>query len=104
MNRGVFRLVALDEGGVRGTPDNLRLVCITDGDEKVAIWGKQGGRNNIDTVLKAGILCVVDTEWREPGEVQARKFGHRYWVRRLRAICSTASSAISSEQSGVSRG
>jgi hypothetical protein len=81
MDRSIFRLVALDEGGVRGTPDNLRLVCITDRDEKIAIWGKQDARRNIDAVLTAGIPCTVDTEWREPGEVQARKFGHRYWVR-----------------------
>jgi len=81
MNHGVFHLVALDEGGVCGTPDNLRLVCLTDRQEKVAIWGKEGDRRNIDTVLKAGIPSTVDAEWREPGEVQARKFGHRYWVR-----------------------
>jgi hypothetical protein len=87
MNRGVFRLVRLDEGGVQGTAENLRLVCITDRDEKVAIWGKQGGRGNIDTVLKAGIPCVVDAEWREPGDVQARKFRHRYWVREDCALC-----------------
>ena len=31
--------------------------------------------------LKAGLPCTVAAQWREPGGVQARNFGHRYWVR-----------------------
>ena len=59
VSTGLFRLVDLDEGGVAGSPDNLRLVCLLHGGGKLAIWGQAGSRNNIDIVLKAGIPCTV---------------------------------------------
>lgn len=81
MESGTFRLIGFDEGGVMGTPDNLRLVCLTQSEGKLAIWGKQGARRNIDAVLNAGMPCTVECEWREPNPIHADKFGHRYWVR-----------------------
>jgi hypothetical protein len=82
MDTGTFRLVRFDEeGGVRGTPENRRLVCVTDAGEKIAIWGSDRDRTNIDAVLSADLPCTIDCEWREPGDAQATRFGHRYWVR-----------------------
>lgn len=81
MNQGRFRLVGLDEGGVAGSPDNRRLVCNIDSGGKLAIWGKDGARRNIDTVLRAGVPCTVECQWREPNPVHADKFGHTHWVR-----------------------
>ena len=76
-----LRLVALDEGEVKGAPSNLRLVCVTDSGEKLAIWGKRGNRRNIDLVLAAGLPCTVECEYREPNQIHRDKFGHTYWVR-----------------------
>jgi hypothetical protein len=81
MNKGTFRLVAFDEGGVAGSPENRRLVCLVDSGGKLAIWGKDGARRNIDAVLKAGVPCTVECEWRPPNPVHAEKFGHTQWVR-----------------------
>ena len=81
MKSSTFRLTAFDEGSVTGTPDNLRLVCLEESGGKLAIWGKQGARRNIDAVLKTGMPCTVECEWREPNPTHAAKFGHRYWVR-----------------------
>jgi hypothetical protein len=81
MARGTFRLSGFDEGGVRGTPDNLRLVCVLEGGGKLAIWGKDGASENIDKVVRAGLPCNIECEFRPPGDVQAQKFGHTHWVR-----------------------
>ena len=81
MNKGMFRLITFDEGGVNGTPENLRLVCRIQGGGKLAIWGKAGSRRNIDAVLSAGLPCTVECEWREPNPIQAQRFGHTQWVR-----------------------
>ena len=81
MKSGTFRFVRFDEDGVAGKPDNLRLVCITDTKQKVAIWGQAGERSNIDAVLGAGLPCTVETEWRDPSPFYAERFGHTHWVR-----------------------
>jgi hypothetical protein len=81
MRRGTFRLIGLDEGGVEGTPDNLRLVCLTESKGKLAIWGRDGATGNIDKVLKAGLPCTIECEYREPNEIHRDRFGHEYWVR-----------------------
>jgi hypothetical protein len=83
MNRkgGTFRLVKFDEGGVRGEPDNLRLVCVTDTGLKLAIWGKNDVQTNVDKVWSAGLPCTVACEYREPDDWAAQKFNHAYWVR-----------------------
>lgn len=81
MNKGFFKLVGLDEGGVAGRPDNLRLVCVTDDGRKVAVWGSEGQRANIDAVLKKGLPCTIEAEWREPNPMFAERFGHSCWVR-----------------------
>lgn len=81
MQTGIFRLVGFDEGGVTGTPDNLRLVCHTESHGKLVIWGKRDARRNIDAVLNAGLPCTIECDWRAPNPTHAKKFGHRYWVR-----------------------
>ncbi|MGE4067438.1 MAG: hypothetical protein AB7H88_11735 [Vicinamibacterales bacterium] len=80
LKRGVFRVSGFDEGGVRGNPDNRRLVCLLEAGGKTAIWGRDGGRQNIDAVLAAGIPCQFECEFRAPGEIQAERFGHTHWV------------------------
>jgi hypothetical protein len=79
--RGTFHIIAFDEGGVRGTPDNRRLVCVLDSGGKLAIWGRDGASSNIDKVMRAGLPCIVECEYRGPGQVQAERFGHTHWVR-----------------------
>jgi hypothetical protein len=81
LNRGKFQITGFDEGGVKGTPENLRLVCLTDSDGKLAVWGAKASRRNIDKILRADLPCQVECEWRAPNPTQARKFGHRFWVR-----------------------
>jgi len=82
MPRGTFRLVAYDEGGVRGSSDHCRLVCVTDVGEKLVIWGDEGkNMENINGVIDAGLPCSVDCEYREPNPIQRQEFGHRYWIR-----------------------
>jgi hypothetical protein len=78
--RAIFQIAGFDEGGVRGTASNLRLVCLLDGGGKLAIWGRQGASGNIDEVVNAGPRCSVDCEFQPPGEIQARKYGHTHWV------------------------
>ena len=81
MNRGTFRLVAFDEGGVMGSAQNLRLVCRIQSGGKIAIWGKEDARRNIDAVLAAGLPCTVECSWRAPNPIQAERFGHTQWIR-----------------------
>lgn len=83
MKRRTFRITGFDEGGVRGSADNLRLVCLTKSEgkaAKVALWGKRESRRNIDAVLDAGPHCSFVADWVEPPEDFVRKFGHRFWV------------------------
>ena len=75
-----FRLVAYDEGGVRGTPTRRRLVCNIEGGGKVAIWGREGARENIDNVLAAGLPCTIECEVRPPSPIMAQRFRHTHWV------------------------
>jgi len=81
--RGRFQIVTYEEGGqVRSQESpNLRLVCITDSNEKLVIWGEEDkNRTNIDKVLQAGLPCQIDCEYREPTDDFRKKFGHTYWV------------------------
>ncbi len=78
-----FKLVALDEGGVmrsRQKANGLRLVCRIEGGGKLAIWGKEGARKNIDAVWSAGLPCTVECEYQQPSRVHAEKYGHTQWV------------------------
>ena len=74
-----FKLVGLDEGGVRSSNDNLRLVCLIEGGGKLAIWGQTGSRANIDAVLNAGTPCDLECECILP-ERWAARYGHSHWV------------------------
>jgi hypothetical protein len=80
MKRRNFSITGFDEDGVRGNPDNLRLVCAAGSGGKVAVWGTHNSRRNIDAVLAAGPHCTFDAEWIDPPDDFERKFGHRYWV------------------------
>ena len=79
---GVFRLVSFDEGGVRGAPGRRRLVCNTEDGGRIAIWGREGTRDNIAAVLNAGLPCTIECEYRKPTPGMARGFGHTHWVPR----------------------
>ena len=81
MPKATLRLVGFDEGGVSGSPTNLRLVCRIASGGKLAIWGKSGSRRNIDKVLQAGMPCTVVCEYRQPNEIHAVEYGHTHWVR-----------------------
>jgi hypothetical protein len=79
---GTFRLVEFDEGAVQGMQENRRLVCVTDSGSKLAIWGQEiptRNMQNIDSVLEAGLPCVVECEYRNPAE-WADCYGHTHWV------------------------
>jgi len=81
MERGIFTVVDFDEGGVRGTPENQRLVCVLDDGGKLAIWGNEEDSANIQAVSGRTPPFKIECEYRHPGEPQARKYGHTHWVR-----------------------
>lgn len=88
METRTFRLLGLDEGGVRksgNNNENWRLVCITRDDGKLAIWGDDSSHQNIDTVQAAGMPCEVECECIAPQD-WARKHGHTYWVPQGRSL------------------
>ncbi len=75
-------MVSFDEGGPKGKPERLQLVCEIEAGGKLAIWGQQTpalSMRNIEAVLQAGMPCTVECEYGEPEE-WAYKFGHTYWV------------------------
>jgi hypothetical protein len=76
-----FKLIALDEGGVRRSRDNtnLRLVCLIEGGGKLAVWGTVESRENIDKVQRARVPCEVECEC-VPPEPWAVRYGHSFWV------------------------
>jgi len=81
--KGRFTIVEYDEGGVVRSQDkpNLRLVCLTDSNERLVIWGEEGkNRTNIDKVLRAGLPCQLCCEYKEPSEDFKTRFGHKHWV------------------------
>lgn len=75
-----FRLTGLDEDGVRGESHKLRLVCLIEGDGKLAFFGRVENRSNIDLVLSQGFPCEVACECNVPNEIHRRKYGHTWWV------------------------
>ena len=75
-----FDIVAYDEGGVQRRPKAIRLVCLTDTGQKVAVWGTWYDTANIDAVLAAGLPCRVECETGRPDEWAVENYGHDYWV------------------------
>jgi hypothetical protein len=83
MAKGCFRIVDYEEGGPVKSRDsaNVRLVCLTDANERLVIWGEEGSdRRNIDRVLVAGLPCQIECDYIEPSETLKDKFGHKYWI------------------------
>ena len=81
MNSGVFRIIGFDEGEEKIGPKGAhRLVCNVEGGGKIAIWGSEHSRSNIDAVLKAGLPCNIECEYRPPGPDHTHKYGHTHWV------------------------
>ena len=81
---GTFTLIAFDEDEphVRlGPTGQLRLVCRTDGGGKIAIWGSDDSRRNIDVVLVEGLPCTIECGYTESLPPWARTYGHTQWVR-----------------------
>ena len=86
-----FRLIAFDEsGGVQFTLEALRLVCLMDSGGKLAIWGSNENRRNIDLVLQNGVPCTVECEYIEPA-AWAFVYGHTHWVPESRSLRIVAS-------------
>lgn len=81
MERGIFTVVKFDEGGVRGTPENQRLVCVLDGGGKLAIWGSETDSRNVDLVAGLTPPFRIQCDFQPPGGPQARTFGHTHWVK-----------------------
>jgi len=77
---GTFTVVRYDEGGVRGQSDNLRLVCVVSGGDKLALWGSARNSKNIDLVRQHGLPCKVRCQYRNPSPMHYEKFGHTHWV------------------------
>ena len=79
-----FTLVAFDEepSVQKSSKGTLRLVCRLEGGGKLAIWGDDDSRLNIDAVLCAGLPCTVECErTRQPQPWAAREpLGHTYWI------------------------
>jgi hypothetical protein len=81
--KGMFQLMSFDEGGVQGPSANKRLVCVMEDGGKLAIWGEElphRNMRNIDSVLKAGVPCTVECNYRAPAEEMRLKYGHTHWV------------------------
>ncbi len=81
MMRMTFKLIGLDEGGVRHSQgkNTVRLVCLIEGGGKLAIWGSIGSVANINKVQLVGMPCEVECDCIEP-EPWASQYGHSYWV------------------------
>ena len=79
MSDDLFRLVEFDEGGEVSGKGTKRLVCNIEGGGKLAIWGEERNRRNIDAVLAAGLPCVVRCASVEP-KPWAKEHGHTHWV------------------------
>lgn len=78
MNR--FRLIDYDEGGPKtGKEGDIRLVCNTEEGDRVAIWGSDHERYNIDAVLKAGLPCTIVCDTIQPAD-WSTKYNHTHWV------------------------
>ena len=83
MSNDLFYVVGYDEGGPReseGASGVQRLVCNIEGGGKLAIWGRERHRANLDAVLAAGLPCVVRCKTVEPDPWAAEKYGHTHWV------------------------
>ena len=74
-----FMITRYEENGPQETERAIRLVCRTETNEIVAIWGSAGNRGSIDAVIAAGLPCEIMCETREPSD-WARDRGHNYWV------------------------
>ena len=82
MRRVRLRLVGWDEGGVKENPADgtLRLVCRLADGGKVALWGTQDSRDNIDWVRSAGPRCEIECDSVTPASWTANEYGHTHWV------------------------
>ena len=80
---GTFTLIAFDEDAPhvkKGPTGKLRVVCRTRTGSKVAIWGSDDSRRNIDLVRAAGLPCTVECEYTERLPPWAMDYGHTHWV------------------------
>lgn len=82
-NTDTFQIVYFDEGEEKiGPDDDHRLVCNIKGGGKIAIWGSEDNRYNIETVLNAvpPFPCTVECDTLPPEEWAATRHGHTHWV------------------------
>lgn len=82
--KGRFTAVEFEEGGPKPSREDpverIRLVCMTDSNEKLVFWGKKGNTTNIDRVMQAGLPCQIECEYHEAQEWAKSQYGHDYWV------------------------
>ena len=76
-----FTFLAWDEGGMMiGSTGAHRLVCVADSGARVVIFGHESELRNINTVLEAGLPCIVRCETRRASRTANRFAGHTHWV------------------------
>ena len=76
-----FIFLAYDEGGMTIGPTGAhRLVCVADSGAKVVIFGHASELKNINSVLEAGLPCIVRCETRRASRTANRFAGHTHWV------------------------
>ena len=95
-----FTFVAYDEGEMKMGPDgDHRLVCVTESGAKVAVFGSNGNLANINSVLAAGLPCVVRCKTRSPATYASERFGHTHWVSEDSALNARPSASTSLDDS-----
>ena len=76
-----FTFLAYDEGGMMIGPTGAhRLVCVADSGAKVVMFGHESELKNINTVLEAGLPCIVRCEACPASRTANRYAGHTHWV------------------------
>ena len=76
-----FTFLTYDEGGmVIGPTGAHRLVCVADSGAKVVMFGHESELKNINTVLEAGLPCMVRCETYPASRTSNCLAGHTHWV------------------------
>lgn len=74
-----FKILGIDEGGVKQSQGNLRIVCRIDGGGKLAVWGIVDSPENIEKLRGATMPCEIECDCVAP-QAWAVTHGHTHWV------------------------
>ena len=74
-----FRLLKIASDDRGWPPYVVRVVCVTDDNKKLVIWGEPGAMKNVEEIRMANFPCVVSCDWDEPSD-HAKEKGHTGWV------------------------